>query len=72
MTTLSIGTETINTEDILQKVESDVAFLTDRLQLLSTQNNSNPVIIETYQGMLESRQDLLAWLLQDAKKVSNG
>lgn len=72
MTTLNIGTETINTEEIAHKVEADVAFLADRLQLLNQQRNPNPVIIETYKGMLESRQDLLAWLAQETKKVSNG
>ena len=72
MTTLNIGTETINTEEIAHKVKADVAFLANRLQLLNQQRNPNPVIIETYQGMLESRQDLLAWLAQETKKVSNG
>jgi hypothetical protein len=72
MTILTIGNESINSEDVAHKVEADIAFLTDRLQLLRQQNNPNPVIIQTYQGMLESRQSLLAWLLQENKKVSNG
>lgn len=72
MTTLNIGSEAINSEEVALKVEADIAFLNDRLRLLRHQNNPNPVIIETYQGMLESRQALLAWLLQENKKVSNG
>lgn len=76
MTILTIGNESINSEDVALKVETDIAFLKDRLQLLRRQNNPNPVIIQTYQGMLESREALLAWLLQEHrqqdKKVSNG
>lgn len=72
MPILNIGKEAINSEEIAHKVEADIAFLTDRLQLLHQQKNPNPVIIETYQGMLASRQDLLTWLLQEHRKVSNG
>lgn len=76
MTTLNIGNEAVNSEEIAQKVRSDIAFLSDRLMLLQQQNHPNSVVIQTYQGMLESRQAVLAWLLQDNKlqdnkKVSN-
>lgn len=71
MTTLNIGNEAVNSEEIAQKVRSDIAFLSDRLTLLQQQNHPNPVVIQTYQGMLESRQAVLDWLLQDNKKVSN-
>jgi hypothetical protein len=71
MTTLNIGNEAINSEEIAQKVRSDIAFLSDRLILLENQHQPNPIVIQTYQGMLESRQAVLAWLLQDNKKASN-
>lgn len=71
MTILTIGNESINSEEVALKVEADIAFLTDRLELLRRQNNPNPVIIQTYQGMLESREALLAWLLQEHKQRDN-
>jgi len=72
MTILNIGNEALNSQDIAEKVAADIAFLTDRLVLLHGHSNPNPAIIESYQGMLESRQTVLAWLLQDIKKASNG
>lgn len=72
MTILNIGNEALNSQDIAEKVEADIAFLTDRLALLRGHSNPNPIVIETYQGMLESRAAVLAWLLQDNKKASNG
>lgn len=72
MTILNIGHEALNSHDIAEKVEADIAFLTDRLALLRGHSNPNPAIIESYQSMLASRQTVLAWLLQDIKKASNG
>lgn len=71
MTILNIGNEAINSEEVAHKVQADITFLADRLKLLQQQRNPNPVVIQTYQNMLESRQAVLDWLMQDNKKVSN-
>lgn len=72
MAVLNIGDEAINSEEIAIKIQSDITFLGDRLRLLEQQRNPNPVVVQTYKNMLESRQAVLDWLLQDDKKVSNG
>lgn len=64
MARLSIGELEWNSEDVAQKVESDIAFLTERLELLKQQNNPNAVILRTYEDMLESRFAVLNWLRQ--------
>ena len=65
MTKLNIGDEEHNSEDVARKVESDIAFLTERLQLLEQQQKPNTVILQTYKDMLESRYAVLQWLRQD-------
>jgi hypothetical protein len=65
MTKLNIGDEEHNSEDVARKVESDIAFLTERLQLLEQQQKPNTVILQTYKDMLESRYAVLHWLRQD-------
>jgi hypothetical protein len=65
MTKLSIGDVEHNSEDVARKVESDIAFLTERLQLLEQQNKPNTVILQTYKDMLESRYAVLQWLRQN-------
>lgn len=69
--TLNIGNEPINNEEIATKIEADIAFLIHHLALIRRQKQPNAVIIEIYQGMLESRRAVLAWLLQGNKKISN-
>ena len=66
MTKLSIGNVEHNSEDVALKVESDIAFLTERLQLLEQQNKPNTVILQTYKDMLESRYAVLHWLRQNS------
>ncbi len=66
MTKLSIGDVEHNSEDVARKVESDIAFLTERLQLLQQQNKPNTVILQTYKDMLESRYAVLQWLRQNS------
>lgn len=66
MTTLSIGEIEHNSEDVARKVESDIAFLTERLRLLEQQNKPNSVILQTYKDMLESRYTVLQWLRQNS------
>jgi hypothetical protein len=43
MTRLSIGDVEHNSEDVARKVEGDIAFLTERLQLLEQQKNRTPL-----------------------------
>ena len=66
MTKLSIGDVEHNSEDVALKVEGDIAFLTERLQLLEQQNKPNTVILQTYKDMLESRYAVLQWLRQNS------
>lgn len=65
MTKLNIGDEEHNSEDVARKVEGDIAFLTERLQLLEQQKKPNTVILQTYKDMLESRYAVLQWLRQE-------
>jgi hypothetical protein len=44
------------------KVEQDIAFLQDRINLMKKQNTPNSIVIETYENMLKSRQSVLGWL----------
>ena len=69
MTRLSIGDVEHNSEDVARKVESDITFLTERLQLLEQQKKPNAVILQTYKDMLESRYAVLHWLRQDNDKL---
>jgi hypothetical protein len=69
MTKLNIGNEEHNSEDVALKVENDIAFLTERLQLLEQQNKPNTVILQTYKDMLESRHAVLQWLRKDTSHI---
>jgi len=69
MTRLSIGDVEHNSEDVARKVEGDIAFLTERLQLLEQQQKPNAVILQTYKDMLESRYAVLHWLRQDTTQT---
>lgn len=67
MTILNIGTEAFNSTEVAAKVQADISFLLSRITLLKEQPNPNPVVLQTYQEMLESRQAVLDWLMQDPK-----
>lgn len=71
MTRLSIGDVEHNSEDVALKVESDIAFLKERLQLLEKQQKPNAVILQTYKDMLESRYAVLNWLRQETCHNAN-
>ncbi|QEI13711.1 hypothetical protein [Cellvibrio japonicus] len=71
MTTLNIGEQAFDSKDIASKVQSDIRFLISRLQHLEQQPNPNPIVLQTYRDMLESRQAVLDWLVQDKKAVVN-
>lgn len=62
MTRLSIGDVELNSEDVAVTVESDIAFLTERLRALERQATPNAVMLQTYRDMLDSRYAVLQWL----------
>ena len=68
MAILNIGTQAFNSTEVATKVQADIRFLISRIALLNAQANPNPVILQTYQEMLESRQAVLDWLMQDAQQ----
>jgi len=65
MTILNIGNEAFNSTEVAEKVQNDINFLLARIEHLQQQLNPNPVVLQTYREMLESRQAVLDWLLQD-------
>lgn len=65
MTILNIGNEAFNSTEVAEKVQNDINFLLARIDHLQQQPNPNPVVLQTYQEMLESRQAVLEWLMQD-------
>ncbi|HSX52389.1 MAG TPA: hypothetical protein VLF09_15595 [Cellvibrio sp.] len=65
MTILNIGKEAFNSTEVAEKVQHDIDFLLARIDHLQQQVNPNPVVLQTYQEMLESRQAVLEWLMQD-------
>ena len=68
MRRLNIGDLELNSEDVARKVENDIAFLSERMQLLEQQAKPNAVILQTYKDMLESRQAVLGWLRRSSKE----
>lgn len=71
MATLNIGNEAFNSTEIAEQVQGDIGFLRSRIELLERQPNPNPVVMQTYRDMLESRQAVLDWLVQDQKVSVN-
>lgn len=71
MATLNIGNEAFNSTEIAAKVEGDIGFLLSRIEFLQKQPNPNPMVMQTYRDMLESRQAVRDWLVQDQKVASN-
>lgn len=67
MATLNIGNEAFNSTEIAEQVQGDIGFLLSRIELLQKQPSPNPVVMQTYRDMLESRQAVLDWLVQDQK-----
>ncbi len=46
-----------------EKVEQDIAFLTDKIDRMMQHSRPNQMLIEHYMGMLNSRQAVLNWLM---------
>jgi hypothetical protein len=47
----------------LDKIERDIAFLTDRIAAMKLQPKPNHALIAHYEGMLSSRTSVLKWML---------
>lgn len=69
MTRLSIGDVELNSEDVAVTVESDIAFLSERLRILERQAAPNIVMLQTYKDMLDSRHAVLHWLRKGASEA---
>ena len=69
MTILNIGNEAFNSTEVAEKVQNDIDFLLARIEHLQQQLNPNPVVLQTYREMLESRQAVLEWLTHDQISV---
>jgi hypothetical protein len=52
-----------DTQIDLDKIERDIAFLTDRIAAMKLQPRPNQPLIAHYEGMLTSRTAVLKWLL---------
>lgn len=69
MTILNIGNEAFNSTEVAEKVQSDINFLLARIEHLQQQSAPNPVVLQTYREMLESRQAVLEWLVHDQNSL---
>ena len=69
MTILNIGNEAFNSTEVAEKVLNDINFLLARIDHLQQQPNPNPVVLQTYKDMLQSRQAVLEWLEHDQRSV---
>lgn len=70
MTILNIGNEAFNSTEVAEKVQNDIHFLLARIEHLQQQPNPNPVVLQTYQEMLESRQAVLEWLMHNQPSMT--
>jgi len=71
MAILNIGNEAFNSTEVAEKVQNDINFLLARIDHLQQQPNPNPVVLQTYQEMLESRKAVLEWLVHDQTSIRN-
>lgn len=71
MAILNIGNEAFNSTEIAEQVQGDIGFLRSRIELLEKQPSPNPEVMKTYREMLESRQAVLDWLIQDQKNSAS-
>ncbi len=70
MATLNIGAQSFDSQDLAVDVEQDIHFLRERITQLEQQQAPNPAVLQTYRGMLESRQALHDWLLQKEARLA--
>lgn len=50
---------------LINKIDRDIAFLNDRLQHIDRLSSDNPVLAQTYQSMLRSREQAKTRLLTE-------
>jgi hypothetical protein len=55
----------------LDKIERDIAFLTDRIAAMKLQPRPNQPLIAHYEGMLNSRTSVLKWLIEGTLNKPN-
>lgn len=63
---LRVGTQHVNVSAVANKVLEDIRFLRDRIALIRQQRNPNPVMLSTFEKMLESRKAVLHWLQEQS------
>lgn len=59
---IQIARRALDTLAVRAKVEEDIAFLTTRITTLANHSRPNPLVLDTYQNMLNSRIAVLKWL----------
>jgi len=52
-----------NAPAMREKVEQDIAFLTDKIDRMMAHSRPNEMLIDHYKGMLKSRHAVLNWLM---------
>jgi hypothetical protein len=60
-----------DTEALRTKVEEDIAFLSARIRVMENHPRPNRIVLETYQGMLNSRMAVLKWLAHGSQTESS-
>jgi hypothetical protein len=68
MANVKVGDEIYNSSEMAAKVQNDIGFLVSRIELMKKQSNPNPLVLQTYEGMLESRRSVQDWLKTQARK----
>ncbi len=69
------ATSDTSVDALARKVMEDIQFLQERIERVGRLQTPNSAVLSTYQSMLESRQQVLAWLRAnhelDEQPVSN-
>ncbi|NIB42914.1 hypothetical protein HBA55_25125 [Pseudomaricurvus alkylphenolicus] len=59
---LVIDNQSVKFEAITQRLQKDIAFLSERLEMLENQPPGSTLVRKTYADMLENRRSVLKWL----------
>ena len=68
---LAIGKERVNLQKTMNKLIADIKFLKDRISKMQSFTHPNKEILNTYEEMLENREQILGWLEQHASKPAS-
>ena len=63
--TTGIASTTTGNNAIANKVIEDIQFLKDRIERIKRLQTPNSTVLRTYQSMLESRESVLEWLVEN-------